>query len=228
MLAKSFSDNLNLMFEIFYNFFGLNQKIFFAINSVINNLNLAYFLEKISWFFSISLFTIYYLLFLIYSYIRLKKIKNTKEREDNFWVIYNNMVNIGIIYAIFGFTYALLKFSINLPRPFCSLPIGSFITIINIENERCLSSFPSAHTGLAVLITYFLWNYLNSLGKIIALAIILLVAISRITLAMHYPADILYSFFIAMFVIKIGNFIYLILYPNITIMVGKILYKRII
>jgi membrane-associated phospholipid phosphatase len=44
--------------------------------------------------------------------------------------------------------------------------------------------------------------------KMLACLVIALVAISRITLAMHYPADIIYSCLLAVIVIMLGNFIY--------------------
>lgn len=144
-------------------------------------------------------------------------------REERFWSVYNKMTIVGITYACFGFVYAGLKFSVNLPRPFCSLPPDSFKTITNTEVERCLSSFPSAHTGLAVIITYFLWPYLRNSGKIIAIMVVTLVGISRMTLAMHYPADIIYSLFVAFIVIVIGKIVYKLFERNIVRSIGKIM-----
>lgn len=125
--------------------------------------------------------------------------------HTQFLRIYNQLVRVGLCYAIFGLSYAALKFGINLPRPFCSLPITDFITILDTTNERCLSSFPSAHVGLCVIMAYYLWPILKNYQKILALLTIILVAISRITLAMHYPSDILYSIIIAFILIFVSN-----------------------
>jgi len=217
-----------IMFEFFYNFLGLNHKLFFIINKATNIGILAEILQFVSWFFSISKFAVYYILFCIYFYIKLKRIVDLNQRQSRFWALYNNMTLIGVTYTIFGLIYSILKFSINLPRPFCSLRNEEFFTIINTNLERCLSSFPSAHTGLALLVLYFLWQYLNIIQKIIGLLIILLVAISRITLAMHYPSDIIYSFLTVTIVIVIGKTIYTIFAKNIIHKIGTIIYTKFI
>jgi membrane-associated phospholipid phosphatase len=105
-----------------------------------------------------------------------------------------------------GLTFAGLKFSVNFARPFCSLPKDLFATIVDTELERCLSGFPSAHTGLSILIAYWLWPTLGKLGKINMVLVVITVALSRITLAMHYPADILYSIIVTVIVIKISTY----------------------
>lgn len=212
------------MFEFFYNLAGLNSQIFLTINHATNTSILPRVLQLISWPFGIDKFAICYAVLAAYFFFKLKKL-DLYSQEKEFWPLFNKMMTIGITYTVFGFIYAALKFSINLPRPFCSLPADSFHTIINTANERCLSSFPSAHTGLAVIITYFLWSYLRTSGKLTAIAVIALVGISRMTLAMHYPADIIYSFFIAFLIIMIGHIIYRIFENNIIKWVGGIILK---
>lgn len=193
------------MVDLFYNFFGFNKKLFLLINNYTNFGFVPYILKAISAPFAIGNFAVYYVIAGIYFYRRLKKTQDFSQRQADFWRIYNKMVEIGIGYTIFGLIYAALKFSVNLPRPFCSLEADSFKTIYDTTMERCLSSFPSAHSGLAVLIAYYLWAYLNYWQKILAVIIICLVAIARITLAMHYPADILYGFLIVVIVSSISK-----------------------
>jgi membrane-associated phospholipid phosphatase len=53
--------------------------------------------------------------------------------------------------------------------------------------------------------------------------VVIIVAISRITLAMHYPADIIYSFFIAILLIIIGRIVYKNLENNLIKWVGKVI-----
>lgn len=194
------------MFEFFYNFCGLNQQIFLVINHLTNNSILPYILQTISFCFNISNFAIIYILCCIVFYVQLRKIP-----QALFSAIYDKMIQVGIIYTLFGLSFALLKFSFNLPRPFCSMPIGSFITIANIELERCLSSFPSSHTGLAILTSYFVWPYISHIGKFFTSLGVILVAVSRLCLAMHYPADIFYSILITGIIIVIGNVIFRVL-----------------
>lgn len=215
------------MFDIIYNFGVWNKQLFYLINHNTNIGIFPYLLQYISLPFFIANFAFYYLVACAYFYLHLKKIQNDFLRQQKFWIIYDQLVSIGIIYALFGFIYAALKFSVNLPRPFCSLPLDSFTTIANIAYERCLSSFPSAHTGLALLMTYFCWQYLNRFWQVIAVIINLLVGLSRISLAMHYPADVIYSLIIAIIVIFLGNIVHKLLKTIIFKKIGEYLYNLI-
>jgi len=183
-----------MMFEVFYNFYGLNQEIFLFLNKITNIGFIPYFLRIISFCFNIANFALIYILYCIYFYIQLKKIKNDNERQN--------------------------KFCVNLPRPYCSLPIDSFTTIINTANERCFSSFPSSHAALSVLVTYFAWDYIKLPLKILMICVIILVSLSRISLAMHYPSDIIYGIAITFIAILIGKLIYRIFAGNIIKKVG--------
>lgn len=212
------------MLEIFYNFFGLNEIIFIKLNYITNKGILPHILHTISSVFFIANFAACYILTCIYFYFKTKKAQNI---ESYFTPIYNELTRIGTCYAIFGFTFAGLKFSFNMPRPFCSLSSDQFLTIANTELERCLSSFPSAHTGLSILVTYALWPHINKNVKLICCLVIASVAISRITLAMHYPADIIYSALVTIAAITVGNIIYKMLKPSIVDPVKKIIIRLI-
>ena len=212
------------MLEIFYNFFGLNEIIFIKLNYITNKGILPHILYTISSVFFIANFAACYILTCIYFYFKTKKAQNI---ESYFTPIYNELARIGTCYAIFGFTFAGLKFSFNMPRPFCSLSSDQFLTIANTELERCLSSFPSAHTGLSILVAYALWPHINKIAKLICCLVIASVAISRITLAMHYPADIIYSALVTRAAITVGNIIYKMLKPSIVDPVKKIIIRLI-
>jgi membrane-associated phospholipid phosphatase len=193
---------MNSIYNVIYNFFGINKEIFIFVNKITNVGIIPTLLKISSQFFFIGNFAAYYLIICLYCYFKLKKRSNPK---IEFVPIYNQLVKAGTCYSLFGFAYAALKFGINLPRPFCSLTPSEFTTILDVTKERCLSSFPSAHTGLAILIAYYLWPYLTKYQKAIVLSLIVVVSISRITLAMHYPADIIYSILIAYLIIFFSN-----------------------
>lgn len=193
---------MNNIYNVIYNFFGINKEIFIFVNKITNVGIIPTLLKISSQFFFIGNFAAYYLIICLYCYFKLKKRSNPK---IEFIPIYNQLVKAGTCYSLFGFAYAALKFGINLPRPFCSLSPSEFTTILDVTKERCLSSFPSAHTGLAILIAYYLWPYLTKYQKAIVFSLIVVVSISRITLAMHYPADIIYSILIASLIIFFSN-----------------------
>ncbi len=217
------------MYDLFYNFHGLNQQLFLLTNHATNISIIPKLLQILSNIFFIGNFVIGYIIICIYFYIKLKQQQETNKQEgfqQYFLKIYHNLVLIGNCYALFGISYTILKFSINFKRPFCSLEPEEFITIMDITGERCLSSFPSAHVGLSVMVIYFLWRYLKPISKLFAILIIILVSISRITLAMHYPADILYSIIIVSIIIIINNYIFNLAKDKIITPIGNFIFKH--
>lgn len=214
------------MKDLLYDFYGYNQSIFYAVNKFCAHYKLQEPLSNISKIFDIENFAIYYVVIAILMASFLRKQESS---FINFWIpafagmtqkakmskFYDFMVKLGLSYACFGLFYAFLKFTINMPRPFCSLPVNSFTTIMDITHERCLSSFPSSHTGLAILITLNIWPYIGFVMRGFSILTTVLVALSRIGLAMHYPADIFYSIFIAFFVFTLSRLIYRLFENNI-------------
>ena len=211
------------MKELIYDFYGHNTSLFNNINDTFSSSTSQHLLKYISTLFDIEMFAIYYCIILAILSYRILTIK----LYEQYSFCYDFMVKIGICYACFGFTYAALKFGINMPRPFCSLPEGSFTTIIDISQERCQSSFPSSHTGLVFLITLFLWDYVGWFARIFWVGMVILVGLSRIGLAMHYPADIFYSLFIAAGVYIIGVEMYHILEGNLIAWVKERIWKMV-
>jgi membrane-associated phospholipid phosphatase len=206
--------------KIFYDFNGCNVEIFQFINKLSNVGIFPDILDTLCDFFRIWTFAVYYALVCIFQYYKIKSAKGSliKKTFDN---TFDSMFMIGMCYAFFGLTYAALKFSISLPRPYCSMPLGSFTTIADTASERCLSGFPSAHTGLALMIAFFLWNNASNKMKALLVLLVTLVAIGRITLAMHYPADILYSIIITIFIIKISQLVFFIFYNSVIILIKQ-------
>jgi len=196
------------MKELIYDFFGYNEYIFVLINTFCHKIGIEQPLFFISKIFDIEKFAIYYILVLLAGFIYIKN-KNSKGFFFDF------MMKLGTAYASFGFAYAALKFSVNMQRPFCSLASDQFYTIANISEERCLSSFPSSHTGLCFLILLFIWPYLSHFTKALGISALLCVGLSRISLAMHYPADIIYSLLIAYLIYILSRRIYRIFKNNI-------------
>ena len=199
------------MKDLIYDFYGHNEQIFHEINHTLSGSFAQHMSKYVSHLFDLEMFTVYYCIIFAMLTYRIVTIK----QYEQYSFCYDFMVKIGICYACFGFIYAALKFGVNMPRPFCSLPEGSFTTIMDVTKERCQSSFPSSHTGLVFLITLFLWDYVGWSARIFWLGMVALVGLSRMALAMHYPADILYSLIIAAGVYIIGAELYHILEGNL-------------
>jgi tRNA threonylcarbamoyl adenosine modification protein YjeE len=223
------------MKEVFYDLYGYNAEIFYFFNHLGNIGILPETLRCLSAVFNIENFAIYYVVLCAVCFYRLfssraglrgsqdAEVKLPRPSDLRFAAsegnkllgTYNTLVFIGICYAVFGLIYAALKFSINLPRPYCSLPAGSFQTILDLSHERCMSSFPSSHSGLALMLTILSWRYLSLSCRIFVVLVVLSVALSRISLAMHYPADILYSYIIVLVVLCVAKGVFKVFKPII-------------
>jgi len=211
------------MKEIFYDWYGYNSEIFHILNHMGNIGILPETLRCLSFFFNIENFAVYYFILCLVSFCRMRtrSAAEVSKPMDNrsFCITYNRLVFVGICYAVFGLSYAALKFSINMPRPFCSA--SDFQTILDVGHERCMSSFPSSHSGLALMVTILAWEYLSKLLRIVAIILVTLIAFSRIALGMHYPADIVYSYLIVLIVLAISYVVFKLFENNIIKYVGR-------
>ncbi len=100
-----------------------------------------------------------------------------------------------------------LKIFFSFPRPYC---IGSGVAVNKnlihmLGNDfflmsKCNKSFPSGHSWYIATFVFSVWGIMNIYLKIIGLATIFLVGLSRVMLGMHFPADVDYSILIAFIV----------------------------
>jgi membrane-associated phospholipid phosphatase len=91
-----------------------------------------------------------------------------------------------------------------MPRPICTLTLSNNLNIIR-ENINCFHSFPSAHCAFGTLFAASLWSYSNKFTKIVLALIVAATALSRIILAMHYPADVIYGISITLLLTAAGS-----------------------
>lgn len=190
-----------------YNLGGWNKEIFLFLNNFFNQgiAPLPELLKLISYCFSIYSFAMIYILICLFYCHRLL---NQKPNFYKFQNTINQLLQIGTCYTLFVFSFALIKFTANMPRPYCSIDPELFYTILDTSKERCLSSFPSAHTGIAIMAIYYFPPSAEIYYKIPFYILAFLAILSRITLAMHYPADLLYTVILTIFIIKINQIIF--------------------
>lgn len=192
--------------HIFYDFGGYNEILFYQINKLTNIGLIPQFLQLLTKPFFFANFAAYFLLACLYCLYKIKQTPNANQLPlfDNY---FEALFRIGITYCCFITIYTALKFGVNMPRPYCSMSPDSFASIKDFTDERCLSSFPSAHAAMALFITIHLWSYLNLPTRIIMCCITLLAGLGRISLAMHYPSDVIYGWVLAFITILLGNYI---------------------
>ncbi len=211
-----------------YNLGGWNKEIFLFLNNFFNQdiAPLPELFKFISYGFSIYSFAIIYILICLFYCHRLL---NQEPDFNKFQTNINQLLQIGTCYTLFVFSFALIKFTANMPRPYCSLDPSLFYTILDTTKERCLSSFPSAHTGIAIMAIYYFPASAEIYYKALFYILAFLAILSRITLAMHYPADLLYTLVLTIFIIKINQVMFdQIKNLHLTIKAQKLIFDRFI
>lgn len=184
--------------EIFYDWNGYNIKIFSYINKLFNNKIYDNFVLSISEIADVNniIFTIV-LITAIYFYVKNKT--NTQAIELKAW-----KESLLTLYFASLFTLPfieILKFTFKFPRPFCLLSSDIIRTIGDMSEHICHKSFPSGHSAVSGLIVTSMWNILNKLLKILAIIFIPLVWLSRISIGVHFPIDVLTGTTVAIIVV---------------------------
>jgi membrane-associated phospholipid phosphatase len=199
------------MFALIYDLFGYNKAIFLCINYITKGYFISYFFLVLSKIFEFYNFIFYYIAIIIY--FMCKMVSNLNRIEFNRW--YCNVFRLGFSYVVVFFVYFSIKYTTNMPRPYCSLLDIEYYSVHDFKNERCFSSFPSAHVSLAILLYNFFMLYTrNIILRCLFLFTVLLVGISRISLAMHFPSDIIYSCCITYIILFLVRYLTSILYSN--------------
>jgi membrane-associated phospholipid phosphatase len=88
-----------------------------------------------------------------------------------------------------GWLVGMLKSWFSFPRPSLALPLGS-VHLVGSPELNLQHSLPSGHTSFAMLVSASLWPVLNRYGRYAAVAFVLWVGLSRISLGAHFPADV--------------------------------------
>lgn len=96
-----------------------------------------------------------------------------------------------LAYLLDGILIGYLKPLFDYPRPPLALPQGTFNVIGDPEYHR---SLPSGHASFAMLVTASLWPVLNHRWRIAGVVFVLWVGISRVSLGVHFPADVIAGF----------------------------------
>lgn len=102
-------------------------------------------------------------------------------------------ISLLIDYISIVIIFTTIKSLVGLQRPICELQPGSFILPYPDIDKICNHSFPSAHSAFATLLAVSLWSKVNLIGKLLLVLLVAIIGASRIGLAMHYPADVIYG-----------------------------------
>jgi membrane-associated phospholipid phosphatase len=93
-----------------------------------------------------------------------------------------------VAYFVDGLLVSWLKHALDFPRPPLALPPG---TLHVVGEPRFHHSLPSGHATFAISVAASLWSLAARRARIVLVAFVLWVDLSRINLGMHFPADVL-------------------------------------
>ncbi len=188
---------------VFYDFFGYNSILFFFINKLVQYPFFEYLFSLCSIGFSVFSFPIYVGIGAIFFFWR--KYKNLLFFPC-FFQLFSFLFFSLFLYILFLGIFFLLKFLFLFPRPYCFFPLKEEFFFSNLQiYDTCFFSFPSGHIGNVTLLVLLFWRNSSFFFRVFMISLILLVGISRIAIAMHFPADVFYGFILACFVFFIGK-----------------------
>ena len=96
-----------------------------------------------------------------------------------------------VAYVLDGWLLGWLKPLLDFPRPPLALPLG---TVHIVGTPEYHHSLPSGHSAFAMLIVASLWPLLKGWKRLLGVAFVLWVGLSRVSLGAHFPADVIAGF----------------------------------
>jgi membrane-associated phospholipid phosphatase len=199
------------MKEIFYDWGGANVWLFHLINNI-----RADYLDKLMLLGTAlgehALFPLYFGLAAIVGLYVVTKIplkdQVSYQNHATRWLAV--IAVLGTAYFLDGVLIGALKPFLDFPRPPLALPPG---TVHIIGEPEYHHSLPSGHSSFAMLVIASLWPILGRRWRAAGACFVLWVGISRISLAAHFPADVMAGFLSSLSVV-------LLVYKSVNLMVS--------
>ena len=175
--AKLFLSHINLMIFKFFNDLFANPD-FDIIKTSINTI-----FEPSYFYYQLSFITLTILA------ITFSKRQNAQQFNNSLLESTTALITLFFAFVLGLLSIDLIKHYTSIPRPFCSLQ--NIAILKKVLTHNCFKSFPSGHMGYNVIIAASLWDIFNRFFKILAIICIILVGISRMASAAHFPMDLL-------------------------------------
>ena len=174
------------MKETFYDWGGANVWLFHAINNVRGDL-LDRFMLAGTALGGHANFPLYLALVATVGLI----ICSRNTDRDTLLRWFAVLAVFSVAYVLDGWLLGWLKPLLDFPRPPLALPLGT-VHIVGMPEYH--HSLPSGHSAFAMLIVASLWPLLKGWKRLVGVAFVLWVGISRVSLGAHFPADVVAGF----------------------------------
>jgi len=174
------------MKEIFYDWGGANVWLFHAINNVRGDL-LDRFMLTGTALGGHANFPLYLALVASVGLI----VCSRNADRDTLLSWFAVLAVFSVAYVLDGWLLGWLKPLLDFPRPPLALPLGVVHIVGTPEYHH---SLPSGHSAFAMLSVASLWPLLKRWKRLLGVAFVLWVGISRVSLGAHFPADVIAGF----------------------------------
>ena len=206
---------------------GYNQSLTQLIYLVITYKPLIVVVHGITEICNFLYFPVLFSLLLLVLFILLRANKKTAIARG---ILYTKCTSLFVLNMIFAvIIFEVIKRYFEYPRPYCTLSFNLqqyLLYLFSYSKKECYSSFPSFHAAYACLFVASFWNILSKNLKIMGVVFTFIIGISRVMLAKHFVADVVYAYLIALAIINpLSNFLISKYFPRYKFLVEKILKK---
>lgn len=172
----------------FYNLFGLNQTLFFAINGIHN-----IYLDQLMLLGS-RLGDFWNLPWIIGALLLMFAVQTAASGADpTGWLPERKTIIQLLLTLLAGYVSAavlvtLLKLWLHMPRPSAAI---TFATVHVLGEPESIYSFPSGHAAFVMLLAVVFWPHCRNLPRILLILFAVWVGVSRINIGAHFPTDVI-------------------------------------
>ncbi|MBC8741886.1 phosphatase PAP2 family protein [Paraburkholderia sp. UCT31] len=177
------------MKDFLYDFAGHNVSLFLAINGH-HYPSVVGLLALLAAFIFSPLLTIPYGMLLTWWLRRRREQARAAIRPQDVRRVNIALTNTWLTLLVGSLLVEGLKLYFHFPRPVGALGASA---VHVIGHASLVGSFPSGHTTLVAMLAGIAWPMLGRFAKAGAVLLVVAVALSRIIVGAHFPADVIYG-----------------------------------
>lgn len=193
------------MKAIFYDWSGLNLWLFHVINNVRGSFIDAFMLlgSRLGEYTNFSLYIAIATIAALIQSARISARDSTKgEVVLKTWLV--TLAVFASANVVDGFFVGWFKHWLDFPRP-ASVLSPEFLHVVGVP--KYAHSLPSGHAAFAMTVAAGLWPMLPRSARIGMVGYVLWVGLSRVSLGMHFPADVIAGSVLALVIVLIVRLI---------------------